>query len=482
MFYSHKKITFILLVSIILSAFPEFWGGEVQAQEVTRMTLDEAIAYAFQNSSAIKTSMMNIQDADLLIKENKSTALPKVSAEVNLQRFVIQPGLPASALGFGNDPVSMYSNTYTSNRFKALEEKNGITPPPFSPPASSSDGKVRFQLKNNFNGGITANQLLFSGSYTLAVRASQYYKDLVNVQFAKKQDSLRNAVIDAYLPTHLIDESIKTLDKNIKNLEKTFADVKATFKAGFIEQLDVDRLEFSINNLIAQRDNLVRQREIPLNALKLTINFPLDSPLALNDDINSLLKPFNEAELLEAVDYQNRSEIKEIQASKKLVDLNVELVRSGRLPTVVAFGSYQYALQGNEIKNMFGVPSAVVGIKATYPIWDSNERKIKTQRAILSVEQFNLVRKDVERVINFQVGNARIAVVNAQKNLENQQKNLALADRIYSVTQKKYKEGVGSSLELTTAERDIYAAQQTVRQAQYDLLVAQRYLHKVLGK
>jgi outer membrane protein TolC len=131
---------------------------------------------------------------------------------------------------------------------------------------------------------------------------------------------------------------------------------------------------------------------------------------------------------------------------------------------------------------MFGVPSAVVGIKATYPIWDSNERKLKTQRAILSVEQFNLVRKDVEKVINFQVGNARIAVVSAQKNLENQQKNLALADRIYSVTQKKYKEGVGSSLELTTAERDIYAAQQTVRQAQYDLLVAQRNLHKALGK
>ena len=474
MLFSHKKITLILLF------FTSILRGGLQAQEVTKMTLDEAIGYAFQNSTSIKSSLLNVKDADLLIRENKTSALPKVNAEVNLQHFVLQPGVPASALGFGNDPVSVYSNTYTNNRFKALEEKNGITAAPFTPPVS--DGKLKFQLKNNFNGGVTVNQLLFSGSYPLAIRASNFFKDLVNVQSAKKQDSLRNVVIDAYLPTLLIDESVKTLDKNIQNLEKTLADAKATFKAGFIEQLDVDRLEFSINNLIAQKDNLVRQREIPLNALKLTINFPLENKLELNDDINSLLKPFSETELAEAVDYQNRFEIKELNATKKLVELNVELVRSTRLPTVVAFGNYQYSFQGNQFSNLFGVASALVGIKATYPIYDSNERKIKTQRAILSLEQFNMVRGDIERVITFQVGNARIAIVNAQKNLENQQKNLALAEKIYNVTQKKYKEGVGSSLELTTAERDIYAAQQTVRQAQYDLLVAQRSLRKALGK
>lgn len=474
MLLSHKKITLILLFFVLILR------GDVRAQEATKMTLEEAIAYALQNSTAIKTGLLNVKDADLLIRENKSTALPKVNADVNLQRFIIQPGVPASALGFGNDPISVYSNNYTNDRFRRLEEKNGITAAPFTPPAS--DGKLSFQLKNNFSGGITANQLIFSGSYTLAVKGSQYYRELINVQNIKKQDSLRNAVIDAYLPTLLIDENVKTLDKNIENLNKTFSDVQATYKAGFVEQLDVDRLEFSINNLKAQRDFLIRQREIPLNALKLTINFPLENKLELNDDINSLLQPFSDSELAEALDYQNRSEIKELNATKKLVELNVELVRSGRLPTVVAFSNYQYSVQGNEFSNLFGVASALIGIKATYPIWDSNERKIKTQRAILNLEKFNMARNDVERFISFQVSNARIAIINARSNLNNQERNLALAERIYSVTQKKFKEGVGSSLELTTAERDIYAAQQTVRQAQYDLLVAQRNLRKALGK
>jgi outer membrane protein TolC len=340
---------------------------------------------------------------------------------------------------------------------------------------------LAFQLKNNFNGGITASQLIFSGSYTLAVRAANFYRSLVDVQLKKKQDSLRNVVIDAYLPTLLLDEGVKTLEKNITNLEKTFVEVKATYKAGFVEQLDVDRLEFSINSLKAQRDNLIRQREIPMNALKLTINYPLEKPLELTDDINSLLQSVSNMNVDEAIDYNKRPEIRELEATQKLLDLNVELQKAAGLPNVAAFGSYQYAFQGNSLSKLFGIPTSLIGLKATYNIWDSNERKIKTQRAGLALEQFRLARTDVERFINFQVSNARIAIKNAEKNLENQEKNLALAEKIYAVTQKKYKEGVGSSLELTTAERDIYQAQANVRQALYDLLVAKKSLQKALG-
>jgi outer membrane protein TolC len=468
----YKKIT----LSVILTAF--LLRGGI-AQDVVRMSLEDAISFALKNSSAIKAGQINITDADLQIKQSKATGLPRVDAEVNLQHFLVRPSLPAAALGFGNDPVSIYNAAYTQNRFKKLEEKAGISADPFDPPAV--DGKLAFQLKNNFNGGITASQLIFSGSYTLAVRAANFYRSLVDVQLKKKQDSLRNVVIDAYLPTLLLDEGVKTLEKNITNLEKTFVEVKATYKAGFVEQLDVDRLEFSINSLKAQRDNLIRQREIPMNALKLTINYPLEKPLELTDDINSLLQSVSNMNVDEAIDYNKRPEIRELEATQKLLDLNVELQKAAGLPNVAAFGSYQYAFQGNTLSKLFGIPTSLIGLKATYNIWDSNERKIKTQRAGLALEQFRLARTDVERFINFQVSNARIAIKNAEKNLENQEKNLALAEKIYAVTQKKYKEGVGSSLELTTAERDIYQAQANVRQALYDLLVAKKSLQKALG-
>jgi outer membrane protein len=80
------------------------------------------------------------------------------------------------------------------------------------------------------------------------------------------------------------------------------------------------------------------------------------------------------------------------------------------------------------------------------------------------------------------VMNARIAYTTAQKRLESQQKNLALAERIYNTTQTKYKNGVGSSLETSTAEQQLYQSQFNVRSAQYDLIVAQKALQTALGK
>ena len=467
-----KKITLTVLFFAFLLR-----GG--YAQDITRMSLDDAISYALNNSTAIKSAKANRDDADLQIKQSKAGGLPKVDAEVNLQHFLVRPSLPAAALGFGNDPFSVYNADYTQQRFKALETKTGVTAAPFTPP--QSDGKLSFQLRDNFNGGVTVSQLLFSGSYTVAVRAASFYRTLVDVQLTKKRDSLRNVVIDAYMPTLLLDESVKTIDKNIKNLEKTFGEVKATYKAGFIEQLDVDRLEFSINNLKAQKESLIRQREIPLNVLKLTMGYPIAKGLELTDDINSLLKSLSTMDLNEPIDFNKRSEIKELEATDKLLALNVELQKASALPTVAAFVNYQYGFQGNKLNKMFGIPTSLIGLKASYNIWDNHERQIKEQRAQLALEQFRLVRGDIERVINFQVTNSRVSINNAQKSLENQEKNLALAQRIYDVTQKKYKEGVGSSLEVTTAERDIYQAQQNVRQAQYDLLVAKKGLQKALG-
>jgi outer membrane protein len=459
-----KKITLtVIFFSLILR------GG--YAQDITRMSLDDAISFALKNSSAIQTSKMNINDADLRIKESKAGGLPKVDAEINLQHFLIQPGLPSSALGFGSIADGLW----------ATQDKVGLarTAPPA--PSGSADQKLKFQLKNNFSGGVTVSQLLFSGSYLVALRAARDYRSLVDLQSEKKKDSLRNAVIDAYLPTLLLDEGIKTFDKNIKNLEKTFGEVKATHKAGFIEQLDVDRLEFSINNLKAQRDNLIRQKEVPLNVLKLTIGYPLSKGIELTDDINSLTKSLADVDINAPINYNNFFEIKELEAIEKLLNINVDLQKASALPTVAAFGSLSYGFQGNKLNNMFGISTSLIGLKASYNIWDNHERKIREQRAMLGLEQFRMIKTDVKKVIEFQASNAKININNAQKNLENQEKNLALAEKIHNVTQKKYKEGVGSSLELTTAERDIYQAQQNVRQAQYDLLVAKKVLIKAFG-
>ncbi len=473
---SRKKITqFLSIPALFLSFFLLNTEGVLAQETATRMTLDEAINYALQNVNSIKNAKQNISDADLRIKENKASGLPKVEAEVNLNHFLQQPSLPGSALGFGQ-PTPI--DTWREGRLVALENKNGLEG---GSPPQIPDFRLAFQLKNDFNAGITASQLIFSGSYTVALKASKLYRELVNVQVKTREEEVRNRVIEAYLPALMIDEAVKTINKNITNLEKLRAEIAATYKAGFVEQLDVDRLDFTIVNLKSQRDNALQQRDLPINALKFMMNYPLEKPLELADDLDKLLEPASEGDMKNVVDYQKRAAVRELDASMKLVELNVELNKASALPTVAAFANYRYAFQGNQLNNLFGVPSALIGITAKYTIWDNNDRKIKTQRAQIQVEQLRTSKRDLENAINLEVMNARKSVEIAQKNLESQNTNLILAEKIADVTQRKYKQGVGSSLEVITAERDIFTGQQAVRQAKYDLLVAQKRLKIVLG-
>jgi outer membrane protein TolC len=166
-------------------------------------------------------------------------------------------------------------------------------------------------------------------------------------------------------------------------------------------------------------------------------------------------------------------------------ELNVEVNKAAYLPTVSAYANLQANLIGNNYFKKDGasfLPSSVIGIKATYNIWDNREKQYKIQRAQLVLEQLKLQKNDLERAIQLQNLNARIQIQTAQKRVASQQKNIALAERIYKTTQTKYKEGLGSSLEIVVAEQQLYQSQQNLRQAQYDLLIAQKALQKALGK
>ena len=57
-----------------------------------------------------------------------------------------------------------------------------------------------------------------------------------------------------------------------------------------------------------------------------------------------------------------------------------------------------------------------------------------------------------------------------------------LAQRIYDTTQIKYREGVGSSVEVTQAEQSLYTTQGNYLQALYELVAAKMELVQALGK
>ena len=81
-----------------------------------------------------------------------------------------------------------------------------------------------------------------------------------------------------------------------------------------------------------------------------------------------------------------------------------------------------------------------------------------------------------------EVKNARTNYDSAIERWQNQKKNVELAEKIFETTQIKYREGVGSSIEINQAEQSLFDSQSNYIRSRYDLLVAKKDMDQALGK
>ncbi len=465
-----------ILGSIVLLLLA--WPALAQ-QQARQMTLDDAIQYALTESIKIKNAQIAIADAEEQIIERRAAGIPQLNGSVQYTHYLQVPRQP---LPEGFDIFNIFGQALAVDLYDQLsEDTQAAIDQAFQGSNGGSEDGIAFFLRNNFTAGLNLDAMVFDGSYFVALQAAREFRNYTQVEFATRKREVENAVIEAYLPVLLIQENVELLDKNIANLEKLLFETKELYKAGFAEQLDIDRQELSLSNLRVERENLVRQKQVAMENLKFNMGYPLDEPLVIADDLDKMLIEASPESLAEQVDVGRRPEYKLLNQAITMNELNIKLNRAGYLPSLRAFGTYQQQYQGDDFQSGFWAPSAFVGLSLNVPIFDGLDKKAKVQRARLDLELAKNQKEDLERAITLEVKNARTNYLNADQRLQSQKKNLELAERIYKTTQVKYREGVGSSLEVTQAEQSLYSSQSNYMQALYDLLLAKARLEMALG-
>ncbi len=431
-------------------------GFSLAAQETATpvFSLQDAVNYAYENANSIRNARVDILDAEQNIREQLSTGLPQISAALDYTRYLKVPVLPLP------------------EAFAALN------PDPNEP---APDG-IAFQRTNNFTGGLNVSGMLFDGSFFVGLRAARASRDYFNLQLEDAERQVRNQVTQSYFPVLLTSTNLEIVERNISNLEKLLRETEAQYEAGFVEQLDVDRLVLSLNNLRSTRNDLEQQRENALRALKFSLNYPENQPLDVSEDLEALELEVEAAALTSDIPYQQRSEVRLLDQTLTLQDLNIDLQKAAYLPKLSALASGQYQYQGDNFTDGFWAPTALVGLSASIPIYDFGGRSSRLERARLDKEKVVNQRDDLVRGIDLEVRNARGSFNAARNRLENTRRNQELAQRIYETTQIKYREGVGSSIEVVQAEQQLYEAQANYLNALYDTLVAKEDLYIALGR
>jgi len=440
----------LLLLAILLSFVPLY------AQEAN-FSLEEAVDYAIKHNLNIKNAQLDALSAEARIGEIRAAGLPQVNAAVSLTNNIIIPRffLPGGSL----DP-----NT-----------------PPDAPPVA-----LEFGIPWQGAASANLNQLIFNGSYFIGLKAAATYRELAQKSTTSSKVQVAESVTKAYYSAQVAEERAKLLDLNISRVDSLMRETKAMNESGFVELLDVNRLEVQINNLQTERQKVQNLIELSYALLKYQMGMPANEAIQLTDDINAInVDSLRSASANSDLSYENRIEYSLLNTQGKLADLDLRNIRSGYLPSVAASLGYGYNVGADKFSQVFTnnwFNNMVLAINLNIPIFDGFTKKYQINQKKIAIDKVKNNQTLLKQSIDLENNQASINIKNAFATLETQKRNLTLAEEIVRVSKIKYKEGVGSNIEVINAESSLKEAQTNYFTALYDLMIAKVDLSRARGE
>ncbi len=452
------------------------WAIPSKAQQkdtVATFTLNQAISYAQKHQVSILNAQIDEQIAKNTVRQTIGIGLPQLSANADFNDFL---KMPTSIFPDFISPL-VYGVLKDNN----VKDGNGnvIT----MPSGLGGSTPVQFGTKFTSSGSLQLTQLLFDGSYLVGLQASKTYKELSTKNTKRSRIETAVAVTKAYYSVLVSNEQLSLLDANLDRLKKSLNDTEQLFKNGFVEKIDVDRLTVLSNNLITERENVIRLLALNKNLLKFQMGMTIGSELTLTDQISTVSVHDNVILSNDTTAYRKRIEYSLLETQKKLNELDVKRYKSLYLPTLAAFGNTSANFQDNKFSNLYGksFPSTVVGLKLSIPLYAGGQKLYQLRNAKLESLKTDNNLINLQNTINLDIKQAQTTYKNGQQSLENQLRNMDLAKEVLRVTKIKYEQGVGSSLEVTTAETSLKESQNNYINALYDMLINKVNLEKALG-
>ena len=442
-----RKSIILVILSII--------GGTSMAQTYS---LEEAVAYALNHNEQMKQAEIDVQISQAKVRETTSIGLPQVNAEASANYFIDIPTQVAPPFDLGI--------------------------PGIPAPDPNDLQEFQFGLPYSASAGITANQLLFDGSYFVGLKASKAYLNYARLAQEKSEIEVRTAVAQTYFAAAALSKSYNTLVENERTLQQSVSETIAMYDAGFMEKQDFDQVKLSLANLQYQKAVILRQRDQFERLLKLQMGLNSEAPITLSDDFDQLIGAMDRSFIDPAFNVENHIDFRTVLQGEELSELSLASEKTKSLPQLAAFATHSQNGFSQDLGDLFSnefYPTTIIGLQLNVPLFASGMRYYKTKQAKLELEKTQSQKRLLQNNLETQAFSAKQNYSSALENIQLAEDNLALAEQIKATTEKKYKEGLASSLDFAQAESQYLNSLNAYISIAQELFNAKLELDKALG-
>lgn len=439
---------------IIATTLMLFCGSSIFAQnnETFSLSLKECVGQAIdKNINAVKARIAE-EKSRHNVAETRSALLPQVEAGGT---FLSNVKLPTTMLP------------------GVLIGQSGTIP-------------VQIGSRYNTSAAVSVNQVLYNQTALTSLKISKQSEELSRLGVEKANENLALEVSKLYFLTQITAKQKTLIAENISRTQRMTNITKLLLDNGMGKQVDYDRINVTLQNLYTQLDNTEALHEQQLNMMKYMLEIPFSENIQLTDTVNF---PLLHTEPLQIADFSSHVEIRMLEKQNEIARLNQKSINSGYMPTLSLFGQFSYEGLRSEFQNYFKSSDEnrwnsvfYVGVNLSIPLFDGFNRRSKSRKAKLEYRESELTLNNTKDRFETEYRNAVNSYYNNRNNVERQLQNIELAQKVYTETALKYREGLSSMSDLLQDEMGLNNAQAGYLNALYSFKEAELQIMSLNGE
>ena len=346
------------------------------------------------------------------------------------------------------------------------------------------DDPVSFKVgfKNDFGTILSLRQSLWSGGRVInAYKIAGLYKKYANAVVAQVEKDVVAGAEKLFYSVILSRSNHEVLQKayeaNCENLEVA----QKMYSQGMISEYELLRAKVEKANLEPQLIQAESEVELSKKELKSFLGLDLSEEIfTAADEVNTLF--VNSLSLEELVTHAlaNRPELKQATIQTEMTRRAVSVMKADYYPKIMAVSDYSWTAQSDNFSlSTNNVSSWSAGIQVSFPIFSGGETKGNVKNYKAEYRQAEINMRDANEKIRLEVEQAYDKIVQAKKALEIQSETIAQAEEGQKIANLRYESGVGTQLEVLSAQSALTQARNSLALATFSFQNAVSELKRV---
>ena len=389
---------------------------EVEVELSPVITLEQAIELAYRNSQDLQAALLTLEQAEAALEEANAARLPTVSTGANL----------------------------------TSQESNGSTIPGLGRVGDST-------LDTTLSGSVdVAYDILTGGSRVASIRAAELQQQVSALAVEAQQEQIRLDTANLYYALQESSEQIRINQSFFNEAERNLRDSQLRQEVGVGTRFDVLRAEVQFANARQSLIQAQSQERIARRDIVRLLNLPPTASLQATPVAVASTWPLTLEESI-ILAFQNRSELEQQLLQADISEQQRQIALSTVRPQVSLFANY--GLQG-QLNNDDGFEDNYsFGARFNMTLFDGGAARARARQQDISGEIAEEQFSENLDQIRFDVEQAYFNLQSNQENIATSQVAVSQAQEALNLANLRLQAGVGTQLEVLTAQSELTQAQ-----------------------